>query len=76
MTTATSLQQALIAFQVSAADITDAATLTELGLDSLAVVELIDTLAAELDRPLADDTLHPAMTVAEAIAALERGGAA
>lgn len=80
MTTTTplreTLEQALISLQVEPADISDAATFTGLGLDSLAVVELIDVLAGELGLVLADDALHPAMTVRQAVAALERGDAA
>ncbi|MGI5444008.1 hypothetical protein ACQEV4_43710 [Streptomyces shenzhenensis] len=45
----------------------DASTLTDLGLDSLAVVELIDFLVADLGLQLQDDTPHPAMTVDEAV---------
>lgn len=68
------LEQALITFEVTPDVITDEVTFTGLGLDSLAVVELTDALAASLGRPLADDTLYPAMTVEQAMAALEQGG--
>jgi acyl carrier protein len=63
------------AFQVRSDDVTGSAGLTDLGLDSLAVVELIDHLAEQLGVVLTDDALHPAMTVDEAVAALERAGA-
>ncbi|NUP21196.1 MAG: acyl carrier protein [Streptomyces sp.] len=59
------------AFQVNPDDVTGDAGLIDLGLDSLAVVELIDQLSAQLDRDLPDDALHPAMTVDEAVAVLE-----
>ncbi|RMB80130.1 acyl carrier protein [Streptomyces shenzhenensis] len=62
-------------FQVGPTAIADANTLTDLGLDSLAVVELIGFLAADLGLQLQDDTLHPAMTVDEAVAVLRQGSA-
>ncbi|MEU2718489.1 acyl carrier protein [Streptomyces sp. NPDC007205] len=80
MTTAASLRESLeqtltSKFQVDPANITDAVTLTDLGLDSLAVVELIDFLATDLSLQLEDDALHPAMTVDEAVAVLRQGSA-
>ncbi|MDX3763696.1 acyl carrier protein [Streptomyces sp. AK02-04a] len=80
MTTAASLRESLEQmltgkFQVDPAGIVEGATLTDLGLDSLAVVELIDALATDLKLQLEDDALHPAMTVDEAVAALRQGNA-
>ncbi|MFF0226324.1 acyl carrier protein [Streptomyces sp. NPDC004629] len=80
MTTAATLRASLEQmltdkFQVDPATITDTSTLTDLGLDSLAVVELIDFLDAGLDLRLQDDALHPAMTVDEAVAVLRQGSA-
>ncbi|MFC5667159.1 acyl carrier protein [Kitasatospora misakiensis] len=66
-----SLERALTGgFQVDTAQLSDSATLDDLGLDSLAVVELIDILAAELGRTLADDALNRAMTLGEIVTAL------
>ncbi|MEU6610105.1 acyl carrier protein [Streptomyces shenzhenensis] len=80
MTTTASLRESLEQtltdkFQVDPTAIADTNTLTDLGLDSLAVVELIDSLAADLGLRLQDDALHPAMTVDEAVAVLRQGSA-
>lgn len=72
----TTLHQALLGFEVPPDTLTDQATFAQLGMDSLALVELIDTLSAELQQPLADDTLNLAMTLEQAVAALAHGGAA
>ncbi|HEX3783259.1 MAG TPA: acyl carrier protein [Pseudonocardiaceae bacterium] len=70
------LQQTLTEkFQVDSAAIADASTLDDLGLDSLAVLELIDFMAADLGLQLQDDTLDAAMTVEEAVEVLRQGGA-
>jgi acyl carrier protein len=79
VTTTSSIRQSLTetlttAFQVTEADLATERSLTDLGLDSLAIVELIDLMALALGRPLADDTLHPAMTLDAAVTALESVG--
>lgn len=57
-------------------DIRGQATLSDLDLDSLAIVELIDNLARELDRPLEDDLFKKTMTVDELVAVLANGATA
>ncbi|WNI27196.1 acyl carrier protein [Streptomyces sp. ITFR-16] len=64
------LERALTDFEVLPDALTDEATLEDLGLDSLAVVELTDRLATDLGRDLADDTLQPHMTLLHAVTAL------
>ena len=59
-------------FEMSEDAVGDDAVLSELGLDSLAVAELTDTLSTELGAPLSDDVLHPTMTVEQAVNALRK----
>lgn len=60
-------------FEVDPAALSPERTLDELGLDSLAIVELIDTMAADLGLALDDDAIRPGMTFDELVAALEAG---
>lgn len=56
--------------------ITGDSSLDDLGLDSLALVELIDTLAKELGRPLEDDLFNKTMKVDDLVATLMNGAPA
>ena len=56
--------------------ITGDRSLDDLGLDSLALVELTDTLAKELGRPLDDDLFDKTVKVDELIATLTNGAQA
>ncbi|HET9169915.1 MAG TPA: phosphopantetheine-binding protein [Actinospica sp.] len=60
-------------FEVQPAALQPGRTLDELGLDSLAIVELIDIMAADLDLTLEDDAIRPGMTVDEVVNALADG---
>ncbi|HTJ70402.1 MAG TPA: phosphopantetheine-binding protein [Actinospica sp.] len=60
-------------FEVQAAALRPGLTLDELGLDSLAIVELIDIMAADLGVTLEDDAIRPGMTVDEVVDTLESG---
>lgn len=60
-------------FDVDAAQLSPKATLDELGLDSIAIVELIDIMAADLGLRLEDDALRPAMTLDEVVMVLQQG---
>jgi len=59
-------------FQIADDEISDDVTFTDMGIDSLSVIELIDALCSVFDLRLADDALKVAMTVKEAVEILER----
>jgi len=61
-------------FEVEPAALRPDRTLDGLGLDSLAIVELIDIMAGDLGLILEDDALRPGMTVDEIVRALEDAG--
>ena len=48
-------------------EVIDHATLDDLGLDSISVVELLDTLSKRLNIPLADDDMNKQTTIATAL---------
>ncbi len=53
-------------------DVVDSAVLTDLGVDSLAVVEMADELGRRFDLYLADETVNGLRTVANAVSAVVR----
>jgi acyl carrier protein len=53
-------------------DVVDQALLKDLGVDSLAMVEMADELGRRFDRYLSDDTVNGLRTVADAVAAVVR----
>ncbi|MGW2818276.1 acyl carrier protein [Streptomyces sp. NPDC001415] len=51
--------------------ITNDATLNDLGLDSLAAVELVDILSGRLGVTLDDDAFNLSMTITQAVQVLQ-----
>lgn len=71
------LAQAIVGnSRVALSSIAGGVTFNDLGMDSLSFVVMLDSLAASLDMPLEDDVLNMAMTMDEAVAALQRVHAA
>jgi acyl carrier protein len=65
------VERVVVELQNEPITVTGQATLDDLDLDSLAIVELLDNLSRELGRPLEDDLFNKTMTVDELVAILE-----